>query len=87
MNDCSKCKFSEEDYIFDEEIGEEYPFYICSKGNDTSLDYELKILRNISQRNIKKKIQSAINVSILRFASIRAMLLIVGRFAIQEVII
>ena len=23
MNDCSKCKFSEEDYIFDEEIGEE----------------------------------------------------------------
>lgn len=27
MNDCSKCKFSEEDYIFDEEIGEEYPVY------------------------------------------------------------
>nr|DAU46310.1 MAG TPA: hypothetical protein [Bacteriophage sp.] len=47
----------------------------------------VKILRNISQRNIKKKIQSAINVSILRFALIRAMLLIARQFAIQEVII
>ena len=24
----------------DEETGEEYPFYECQKGNDTSLDYE-----------------------------------------------
>ena len=37
MNDCLKCKFSEEDFVFDEETGEEYTIYTCSKGNDTSL--------------------------------------------------
>ena len=42
MNDCSKCKYCIEDYVFDEDTGDEYPFYICQKGNDTSLDYECK---------------------------------------------
>lgn len=42
MNDCSKCKFNEEDYIFDEKTGEEYPVFECKKGNDTSLDYKCK---------------------------------------------
>ena len=50
MNDCSKCKFSEEDYIFDEEIGDEYLVYTCSKGNDTSLDYECKDFKEYKPR-------------------------------------
>ena len=40
IKDCSICKYCDEDLIFDEETGEEYPFYKCQKGNDTSLDYE-----------------------------------------------
>ena len=40
MNDCSKCKFCDIDYIFDEDIGDEYTLYSCKKGNDTSLDFE-----------------------------------------------
>lgn len=40
MNDCSRCKFCDIDYIFDEDSGEEYPLYSCEKGNDTSLDFE-----------------------------------------------
>lgn len=42
FKDCSICKYCDEDLIFDEKTGEEYPFYICQKGNDTSLDYECK---------------------------------------------
>ena len=42
MKDCSICKYCDEDFVFDEETGEEYPFYGCQKGNDTSLDYERK---------------------------------------------
>ena len=42
MKDCSICKYCDEDFIFDEETGEEYLFYGCQKGNDTSLDYECK---------------------------------------------
>lgn len=42
MKDCSICKYCDEDFAFDEEIGEEYPVYNCQKGNDTSLDCECK---------------------------------------------
>lgn len=42
IKDCSICKYRDEDLIFNEETGEEYPFYKCQKGNDTSLDYECK---------------------------------------------
>lgn len=42
VKDCSTCKYCDEDFIFDKETGEEYPFYECQKGNDTSLDYECK---------------------------------------------
>ena len=38
--DCSICKYCDIDYDFDEEECDEYPIYICQKGNDTSLDYE-----------------------------------------------
>ena len=40
--DCSICKYCDIDYDFDEEECDEYPIYICQKGNDTSLDYECK---------------------------------------------
>lgn len=40
MNDCSKCKYCIEDYVFDEDTGDEYPLYYCEKWNDTSLDFE-----------------------------------------------
>nr|DAV77945.1 MAG TPA: hypothetical protein [Bacteriophage sp.] len=55
MDDCSKCKFSEEDYIFDEEIGDEYPIYTCSKGNDTSLDYECEDFKEYKPKKYKEK--------------------------------
>ena len=42
VKDCLICKYCDEDFVFDEETGEEYPFYGCQKGNDTSLDYECK---------------------------------------------
>jgi hypothetical protein len=28
---CENCKHSDLDYIFDDEIGEEYPLYTCQK--------------------------------------------------------
>ena len=40
MNCCENCKYSDLDYIFDDEIGEEYPLYTCQKGNSVALDFE-----------------------------------------------
>ena len=42
VKDCSTCKYCDEDFIFDEETGEEYPIYNCQKRNDASLDFECK---------------------------------------------
>lgn len=39
---CMNCKHCDLDCIFDTEEGEEYPFFICEKGNDVSLDFECK---------------------------------------------
>lgn len=55
MNDCSKCKFSEEGYFFDEEIGDEYLIYRCKKGNDTDPDYECKDFKEYKPRKYKEK--------------------------------
>nr|DAH24200.1 MAG TPA: hypothetical protein [Caudoviricetes sp.] len=55
MNDCSKCKFSEEDFIFDEETGGEYPVYDCQKGNDTDLDYKCKDFKEYKPRKYREK--------------------------------
>ena len=55
MNNCSKCEFSEEDYIFDEETGEEYPFYTCTKGNYTDLDYKCKDFKEYEPRKYREK--------------------------------
>lgn len=55
MKDCSICKYCDEDFIFDEETGEEYPVYSCQKGNDTSLDYECKDFKKYKPRKYKEK--------------------------------
>lgn len=55
MNNCSKCKFSEEDYIFDEETGEEYSVYTCTKGNDISLNYKCKDFKEYKPRKYREK--------------------------------
>ena len=31
MNKCDNCKFCNQDYIFDEDEGEEYPLFTCEK--------------------------------------------------------
>ena len=40
MKCCEKCKYSDLDYVFDDEIEEEYPLYTCQKGNSVALDFE-----------------------------------------------
>lgn len=40
MRDCSRCKHCDLDYIFDPEVGDEFPFYSCDKGHDTESDFE-----------------------------------------------
>lgn len=58
IKDCSICKYCDEDLIFDEETGEEYPFYKCQKGNDTSLDYECNDFERFRGINIADVIKS-----------------------------
>nr|DAX73096.1 MAG TPA: hypothetical protein [Caudoviricetes sp.] len=55
MKDCSICKYCDEDFAFDAEIGEEYPVYDCQKGNDTSLDCECKDFKKYKPRKYKEK--------------------------------
>lgn len=55
MKDCSICKYCDEDFAFDEKIGEEYPVYKCQKGNDTSLDCECKDFKKYRPRKYKEK--------------------------------
>ena len=40
MKSCKKCKYSDLDYIFDNEIGEEYPIYTCKKGHNKLLNFD-----------------------------------------------
>lgn len=55
VKDCPICKYCDEDFVFDEEIGEEYPVYKCQKGNDTSLDYECKDFKGYKPRKYREK--------------------------------
>lgn len=55
MIDCLKCKFSEEDFAFDEETGEEYPIYTCRKCNDTSLNCKCKDFKEYKPRKYREK--------------------------------
>lgn len=53
VKDCLTCKYCDEDFVFDEETEEEYPFYECQKGNDTSLDYECKDFERFMKNDCK----------------------------------
>lgn len=53
--DCSNCKYCDADYIFDEELEDEYPVYTCNKGNDTSLDSECEDFKKYRPRKYKEK--------------------------------
>ena len=55
MNCCEKCKFSDLDYVFDDEIGEEYPLYTCRKGNDISLDFECVDFEEYKPKSYKEE--------------------------------
>ena len=52
---CENCKHSDLDYIFDDEIGEEYPIYTCQKGNDVSLDFECKDFKEYKPKPYKEE--------------------------------
>lgn len=53
VKDCLICKYCDEDFIFDEETGEEYPIYNCQKRNDTSLDFECKDFERFMKNDCK----------------------------------
>ena len=55
MQDCEYCEYSDKDYIFDDELGEEYPLYICKKGNDTSFDFECKDFKKYTTERYVEK--------------------------------
>lgn len=55
MKSCEKCKFHDLDYIFDEEIGEEYPLITCQKGNSVALDFECADFKEYKPRQRKEK--------------------------------
>lgn len=60
MKDCSICKYCDEDFIFDEEIGEEYSVYSCQKEMIHHLIVSARISSNANPGNIKRKIPNAI---------------------------
>ena len=55
FRDCSACKYCSVDYSFDEETGEEYPIYECTKGNDTDLDFECKDFKKYKPKKYVEK--------------------------------
>ena len=55
MNDCLKCKYCIEDYVFDEDTGEEYPLYDCQKGKDTSNDFECEYFEEYKPKKYVEK--------------------------------
>jgi hypothetical protein len=55
MKSCEKCKYSDLDYIFDDEIGEEYPLYTCQKGNSVDLDFECVDFEEYKPKSYKEE--------------------------------
>ena len=55
MKNCLICKYCDEDFAFDEELGEEYPVYTCTKGNDTSLNNKCKDFKEYKPRKYREK--------------------------------
>ena len=52
---CENCQYSDLDYIFDDELGDEYPLYTCQKGNDVSLDFECKDFKEYKPKPYKEE--------------------------------
>lgn len=42
--ECEKCEYFNEDYIFDDETGDEFPLLSCDKGHDDELFSDCKCL-------------------------------------------
>lgn len=55
MKSCEKCKYSELDYIFDNETGDEYQLFTCEKGNDVSLDFECEDFEEYKREPYEEK--------------------------------
>lgn len=55
MRDCSRCKFCDMYYIFDTEVGDEFPFYHCDKDHDTEADEECKDFEKYKPKSYKEK--------------------------------
>ena len=52
---CEKCKYSDVDYMWDEEIEEEYPVYTCEKGYDTEIDCVCEDFKEYKPRKYKER--------------------------------
>lgn len=55
IKSCGKCKFSNLDYIFDDETGEEYLLCTCKKGNDTELDFDCNDFKEYKPKSYKEE--------------------------------
>lgn len=55
MENCLICKYCDEEFGFDEEIGEEYSVYSCQKGNDISFDCVCEDFKKYKPRKYKEK--------------------------------
>lgn len=56
MKDCSRCKFCEKDYYYDDELGEELVALYCEKEHDTDdLDFECKDFEEYKPKSYKEK--------------------------------
>ena len=55
IKSCKNCKYSDLDYIFDDETGEEYPLYTCQKGNDVSLDFKCEDFKEYKPKPYKEE--------------------------------
>ena len=55
IKSCGKCKFSNLDFAFDDETGEEYLLCTCKKGNDTQLDFDCKDFKEYKPKSYKEE--------------------------------
>lgn len=69
MRNCKDCKWSNEDYVRDEELEDEYQIYTCDKGNDTELDSDCGDFKKYKPENMLNILQNATNAKILKNAS------------------
>lgn len=54
MRNCKDCEYCDEDYVFDEELEDEYLEFYCEKGNDTSINSECNDFQKHTTKYIEK---------------------------------